>query len=226
LFEALIAQVIPYPIRGIAFYQGEADVDRSSDYQQAFSALISDWRTRWSKPELPFLFVQIAPFLGADPKLREAQLLTWQSTTNTAMIVTIDCGDIDELVPPFKQPVGERLALAARAIAYKENVEYSGPVYQSMGVEEDHAVLHFKHLGSGIAANDFSLMGFTMCGPDGIFHAAHGEIVGDTVTVSIPDVEKPVAVRYAWEKAPDGNLVNDAGLPASPFRTDRPAKSP
>jgi sialate O-acetylesterase len=226
LFDAMIAPLIPYPIRGVAFYQGEADAEHAADYREHFTALIGEWRTRWSKPDLPFLFVQVAPFLRADPKLREAQLLTWQTTKNTAMVVTLDCGDIDELVPPFKQPVGERLALAARAIAYHENVEYSGPVYESMTAEEDHAVLHFRNFGGGIAANNFSLMGFTMCGPDGIFHAAHGEIVGDTITVSIPDVEKPVAVRYAWEKAPDGNLVNDAGLPASPFRTDRPVATP
>jgi sialate O-acetylesterase len=136
------------------------------------------------------------------------------------MVGTLDCGDPEDIHPSNKQPVGARLALAARAIAYKENVEYSGPVFQSMTVEEEYAVLHFTHLAGGLAANNPSLMGFTMAGPDGVFHAAHGEIKGNTILVSIPDVQKPTAVRYAWEHAPDGNLVNDAGLPAPPFRTD------
>lgn len=220
VYNGMIAPLIPYAIRGVAFYQGESNAERPEQYRQLLPALIADWRQHWNQGDFPFLFVQVAPNLQSNPKLREAQLLTWQRTKNTAMIVTLDCGDVEDIHPPRKQPVGARLALAARAIAYHEPIEYSGPVYQSMTVDEDRAVLHFSHLGGGLAANNFSLMGFTMAGPDGIFHAAHGEIEGDTVTVSIPDVQKPDAVRYAWEKAPDGNLVNDAGLPASPFRTD------
>lgn len=220
LYNGTIAPLVPYAIRGVAFYQGESNADRPEQYRQLFPALIADWRRHWNQGDFPFLFVQVAPNLQLNPKLREAQLLTWQRTKNTAMIVTLDCGDVEDIHPPRKQPVGARLALAARALAYHEAVEYSGPVYQSMTVDEDRAVLHFSHLAGGLAANNFSLMGFTMAGPDGVFHAAHGEIEGDTVVVSIPDVQKPDAVRYAWEKAPDGNLVNDSGLPASPFRTD------
>jgi sialate O-acetylesterase len=220
LYNGMIAPIVPYAIRGVAFYQGEANADRAQQYRRLFPALIADWRAQWGQGDFPFLFVQIAPHREMRPELREAQLLTWRTTKNTAMVVTLDCGDIEDIHPARKQPVGARLALAARAIAYKEDIEYSGPVYESMTVNEDRAVLHFSHLGGGLAANDFTLMGFTMAGPDGHFHAAHGEIVGDTVEVSIPDVEKPMAVRYAWERAPDGNLVNDLGLPASPFRTD------
>ncbi|HTO04170.1 MAG TPA: sialate O-acetylesterase [Opitutus sp.] len=220
LYNAMIAPLIPYAIRGVAFYQGEANAERGQQYRKLFPALIADWRKHWGQGDFPFLFVQIAPHREMRPELREAQLLTWRKTKNTAMVVTLDCGDIEDIHPPRKQPVGARLALAARAIAYKEDVEYSGPVYERMTVNEDRAVLHFSHLGGGLAANDFTLMGFTMAGPDGHFHAAHGEIVENTVEVSIPDVEKPMAVRYAWERAPDGNLVNDLGLPASPFRTD------
>jgi sialate O-acetylesterase len=220
LYNGMIAPLLPYAIRGVAFYQGESNAERPEQYRQLFPALIADWRQHWNQGDFPFLFVQVAPNLQSNPKLREAQLLTWQRTKNTAMIVTLDCGDVEDIHPPRKQPVGARLALAARALAYHEPVEYSGPVYESMTVDEDQAVLHFSHLAGGLAANNFSLMGFTMAGPDGIFHAAHGEIEGDTVVVSIPDVQKPDAVRYAWEKAPDGNLVNDTGLPASPFRTD------
>ncbi|MEO6005666.1 MAG: sialate O-acetylesterase [Opitutus sp.] len=220
-YNAMIAPLIPYAMRGVAFYQVESNSAQPTHYRELFTALIADWRTQWAQGDFPFLFVQVAPYREARPELREAQLLTWQHTKNTAMVVTLDCGDIDDPVPARKQPVGTRLALAARAIAYHEKIEYSGPVYESMSVDGEKAVLHFSHLTTGLAANDFSLMGFTMAGPDGIFHAAHGEIEGETVTVSIPDVTKPAAVRYAWERAPDGNLVNDQGLPASPFRTDR-----
>lgn len=221
LFNGMIAPLIPYAIRGVAFYQGEANAERGQQYRKLFPALIADWRKQWGQGDFPFLFVQIAPHREMRPELREAQLLTWRTTKNTGMVVTLDCGDIEDIHPPRKQPIGARLALAARAIAYKEDIEYSGPVYEKMTVKEDRAVLHFSHLAGGLAANDFTLMGFTMAGPDGHFHAAHGEIVENTVEVSIPDVEKPMAVRYAWERAPDGNLVNDLGLPASPFRTDR-----
>ena len=220
LFNGMIAPLIPYAIRGVNFYQGEANHDRAEQYRKLFPALIADWRKQWGQGDFPFLFVQLAPYREARPELREAQLLTWKNTPNTAMVVTLDCGDIEDIHPAWKQPVGARLALAARAIAYKEDVEYSGPVFEKMTVDGDRAVLHFSHLGGGLAANNFTLMGFTMAGPNGHFHAAHGEIEENTVVVTIPDVEKPVAVRYAWERAPDGNLVNDEGLPASPFRTD------
>jgi sialate O-acetylesterase len=221
-YNGMIAPLIPYAIRGVTFYHGESNTDRAAQYRELFPALIADWRSQWGQGDFPFLFVQAAPHRILRPELREAQLLTWQKTANTAMIVTLDCGDIDDLHPPRKQPVGARLALAARALAYKEDVEYSGPVYQSMTVDEHRAILHFTHLGGGLAANDFSLMTFTMAGPDGHFHAAHGEIEGNTIAVSIPDVEKPYAVRYAWETTAEGNVVNDLGLPASPFRTDHP----
>jgi sialate O-acetylesterase len=220
LFNGMIAPLVPYAIRGVAFYQGEANADRAEQYKKLFPALIADWRRQWGQGDFPFLFVQIAPYKDMTPEIREAQFITWQTTKNTAMVGTLDCGDIDDIHPAHKQPVGARLALAARALAYKEDVEYSGPVFQSMTTEDEYAVLHFTHLAGGLAANNPSLMGFTLAGPDGIFHAAHGEIHGNTIWVSIPDVVKPMAVRYAWEHAPDGNLVNDAGLPAPPFRTD------
>lgn len=221
-YNGIIAPLVPYAIRGVTFYHGESNTDRAAQYRELFPALIADWRKQWGQGDFPFLFVQAAPYRTLRPELREAQLFTWQKTANTAMVVTLDCGDIDDIHPPRKQPVGARLALAARAIAYKEEVEYSGPVYQSMTVDEHRAILHFTHLAGGLAANDFSLMTFTMAGPDGHFHAAHGEIEGNTIAVSIPDVEKPYAVRYAWETAAEGNVVNDLGLPATPFRTDHP----
>jgi sialate O-acetylesterase len=154
------------------------------------------------------------------PELRDAQLASWQRTAKTAMVVITDCGDANDIHPPRKQPVGARLALAARAMAYGERLEYSGPVFDSMKVQGARAALRFTHLGGGLLAKGGPLKGFTMAGPDKTFHAARAEIRGKTVVVTSDAVPQPVAVRYGWANVPDGNLFNKAGLPASPFRTD------
>jgi sialate O-acetylesterase len=162
------------------------------------------------------------------PEIREAQFLTWQRTPNTAMAVTIDCGDANDIHPARKQPVGARLALAARALAYGEAIEYSGPAFAALQIEGNRAVLHFTHLGGGLVAKGgpltraaaAGLIGFTVAGPDRAFHPARAEIQGDTVVVEAEAVTQPVAVRYGWANVPEGNLFNAAGLPASPFRSD------
>jgi len=220
LYNAMIAPLLPYAIRGIIWYQGEANVGRERQYQTLFPALIADWRRAWGEGDFPFLFVQIAPFRYNTPEIREAQLLTLQRTKNTAMAVTIDCGDANDIHPPHKQPMGARLALAARALAYGEKIEYSGPLFDSMKVEGANAVLHFTHLDGGLVAKDGELKGFTVAGADKVFHPAQGKIVGETVVVNSTDVPQPVTVRYGWANVPEGNLFNKAGLPASPFRTD------
>ena len=220
LYNAMIAPLIPYAIRGVTFYQGEANAGRAQQYRTIFPALIADWRQRWGQGDFPFLFVQIAPFKDQPPEIREAQLLAWQATKNTALIVTLDVGDAQDIHPTHKQPVGARLSLAARALAYGEKLEYSGPVYSAMKVTAGHAVLHFTHLGGGLVAKDGPLTGFSVAGADGVFHPAQAEISGETVVVSSPAVATPVAVRYGWANVAKGNLFNTAGLPASPFRSD------
>jgi sialate O-acetylesterase len=220
LHNGMIAPLLPYAMRGVIWYQGEANVGRERQYQTLFPALIADWRQAWGEGDFPFLFVQIAPFRYNTPEIREAQLLTLQRTKNTAMAVTIDCGDADDIHPPHKQPVGARLALAARALAYGEKIEYSGPLFDSMKVDGANAVLHFTHIGGGLVAKDGALKGFTIAGADKVFHPAQAKIVGETVVVSSPEVLKPAAVRYGWANVPEGNLFNHVGLPASPFRTD------
>jgi sialate O-acetylesterase len=220
LYNGMIAPLLPYAIRGVIWYQGEANVGREKQYRTLFAMMISDWRRAWGEGDFPFLFVQIAPHKDMTPEIREAQLLTSQRTPNTAMAVTIDCGDADDIHPTHKQPVGARLALAARALAYSEKVEYSGPVFDVMQVTGPRAALHFTHLGGGLVAKDGALIGFTIAGADKIFHPASAVIEGETVVVSAPDVPQPVAVRYGWANVPSGNLFNAASLPASPFRTD------
>lgn len=220
LNNAMIAPLAPYAIRGATFYQGEANAGRAVQYRTLLPAMIADWRRMWGQGDFPFLFVQIAPYSGQPPEIREAQLIAWQNTPHTAMAVTIDVGDADDIHPANKEPVGERLALAARAVAYGETIEYSGPVYESMHVDGARAVLSFTHLGGGLVAPGGELVGFTIAGADGNFHPAQATIEDETVVVTSPAVTAPAAVRYAWANVPAGNLFNRAGLPASPFRTD------
>jgi sialate O-acetylesterase len=220
LYNAMIAPLQPYAIAGVIWYQGEANAGRAAQYQKLFPAMIQSWRQAWGQGEFPFLFVQIAPHQKMTPEIREAQLLTWQKVPRTGMAVITDVGNETDIHPRQKEPVGARLALAARAVAYGEKLEYSGPVFSSMKLEDDRAVLSFTHLGGGLVAKDGELKGFTIAGADGNFVAAKASIVGDKVIVSSPSVSKPVAVRYGWANTPDVNLFNQEGLPATPFRTD------
>lgn len=220
LYNGMIAPILPYAMRGVIWYQGEANAGRERQYQTLFPAMIDGWRKAWGGAEFPFLFVQIAPFRGMPPEIREAQFLTAKTTRNTAMAVTIDCGDANDIHPTHKQPVGARLALAARALAYGEKLEYSGPVFEKMKASGNKVALDFSHTGGGLVAKDGELKGFTIAGEDNSFHPAEAKIVGDTVVVSSPKVDQPVAVRYGWADVPEGNLFNCDGLPASPFRSD------
>ena len=224
----MIAPLLPYAVRGAIWYQGESNAGRAYQYRTLFQSMIKDWRTAWHQPEMPFLLVQLAPYTRIRPEpvesdwaeLREAQLHTMETVKNTAMAVITDVGEEDNIHPRKKEPVGARLALAARALAYGEKIEYSGPVYKDMKVEGNKAVLHFTHGGKGLEARDGPLEGFTVAGPDRKFHNARAEVKGDTVVVWSNEVDKPVAVRYGWANCPVVNLWNKDGLPASPFRTD------
>ncbi|MFA6287607.1 MAG: sialate O-acetylesterase [Opitutaceae bacterium] len=220
LYNAMIAPLVPYAIKGVIWYQGENNAGNPPEYRTLFPRLIADWREKWGQGDFPFLFVQVAPFNNLSPEIREAQLLSWQKTTNTAMAVITDAGDATNIHPRQKEPVGARLALAARALAYGEKIEYSGPVFDSLKIDGDRAVLSFKHLGSGLLAKEGDLKGFMIAGANKKFVAAKAVIEGDTVVVSSEQVKVPVVVRYGWANVPDVNLFNKEGLPASPFRTD------
>jgi sialate O-acetylesterase len=220
LYNAMIAPLQPFPIKGVIWYQGENNVDRAKQYQTLFPLLISDWRQKWHCGEFPFLFVQIAPYRDMTPELREAQFLTLKKSPNTAMAVITDAGDADDIHPAKKQVPGERLALAARALAYGEKIEYSGPLYDSMKVEGNKAMISFTHIGGGLVAGDGVLKGFVIDSADKKFVPAHAEIEGRKVMVWSDAISKPAAVRYGWDNVPDVNLYNKDGLPASPFRTD------
>lgn len=220
LYNAMIAPLQSFPIKGVIWYQGENNNDRARQYRELFPLLISDWRQGWNCGEFPFLFVQIAPYRDMRPELREAQFLTLKKSPNTAMAVITDAGDADDIHPARKQVPGERLALAARALAYGEKLEYSGPLFDSMKVEGGRAVISFTHIGDGLVAKGGGLRGFTIACADKNFVPAKAEIQGKTVVVWSDQVPKPLAVRYGWANVPDINLFNKEGLPASPFRTD------
>jgi sialate O-acetylesterase len=220
LFNGMINPLLPYAIRGAIWYQGESNGGRAKEYRDLFPAMIADWRLLWNQGDFPFLFVQLAPYKGTGPEIREAQFLTLQKSTNTAMAVITDHGDADNIHPTEKEPVGQRLALAARALAYHEKVEYSGPLYSGSQVQGNKLTIMFTHIGGGLLSKEGPLKGFTIAGADKKFLPAQAEITGETVTVSSPEVSTPVAVRYGWTNVPDVNLFNKEGLPASPFRTD------
>ena len=220
LYNAMINPLIPYAIKGVIWYQGESNSGRGKQYQTLFPTMITDWRKNWNEGDFPFLFVQIAPYNGADPKIREAQFLTLSKIPAVAMAVTTDCGDSVAIHPPFKQPVGNRLYLAARALAYKEKIEYSGPLYKSFEVKGSTIEVSFDHIGKRLVAKDGDLVGFTIAGEDKKFVQATATIKGNKVIVSSADIAKPVAVRFGFNPIAKGNLFNSEDLPASPFRTD------
>ena len=220
LFNAMINPLIPYAIRGVIWYQGESNQNQAKLYQDLFPAMIEDWRGVWGEGNFPFLFVQVAPFEKMNPEIREAQLQSLKKTTNTAMAVTTDVGDAHDIHPAHKEPVGDRLALAARALAYGEKIEYMGPIFREAKTNGQSITLSFDHTGGGLVAKDGPLRGFEIAGADKVFVPAQAEIKEGVIVVTSPQATNPVAVHYGWTNVPNVNLFNKEGLPASPFRTD------
>ena len=227
LYNAMIHPFIPYKIKGVIWYQGESNSWRAEEYKKLFPVLISDWRSHWKQGDFPFYFVQIAPWdykTVNSAYLREAQLYTMQQVGNTGMAVTMDIGDCDNIHPPEKRKVGERLAYWALAKTYGvEGFEYSGPLYKDIKKTDDGKIIvSFDHAGIGLTSNGKALAGFTIAGKDNIFVPAEAMINPDkTVTVWSAEVKSPEHVRYAFDNCTTGTLFNMAGLPASSFRTDK-----
>lgn len=230
LYNGRISPFAPFAVRGAIWYQGESNTGRAEQYRTLLPALMRNWREIWGEGDFPFLIVQLAacnppPSQPGDStwaELREAQALAAATEPNAGFVVAIDIGDAVDVHPKYKQELGRRLALAARGIAYDEDLVYSGPVYDSMTVEGQNIRIRFHHTGSGLMAKgNGPLSSFAIAGEDRHFVWAKTVIEGDTVVVRSDDVPQPVAVRYAWANNPEGcNLYNREGLPAAPFRTD------
>ncbi|AMJ66326.1 sialate O-acetylesterase [Hymenobacter sp. PAMC 26628] len=228
LYNAMIAPLEPMALKGVIWYQGEANADRAAQYRTLFPALITDWRAHWG-PQLPFLFVQLANFQPAQPQptesawaeLREAQAGALK-LPRTGMATAIDIGNPADIHPHNKQEVGRRLALAARHVAYADNqLTYSGPTYASQATEGPAIRLKFTQTGAGLQAKGGApLQDFAVAGADRKFYWATARLVGNEVVVQSAQVPAPIAVRYDWADSPNGNLFNKEGLPAVPFRTD------
>ena len=224
LYNAMIHPLVPFALRGAIWYQGESNHTEGMHYTEKMKALIGGWRGLWPSGEFPFYYVQIAPYSYGDeaadvlPKFWEAQTAALE-IPHTGMVVIHDVGDLNDIHPKNKQEIGRRLALVALAKTYNQEVVYSGPLYRSMQIKGDKIHLRFEHGGGlqtreGAAPDHFEVIDQERGG----FVRATAEIVGDEVVVSAPGVANPVAVRFAWHKLAEPNLVNAAGLPAVPFR--------
>lgn len=253
LYNGMLYPLLNYTVKGAVWYQGESNAGNAYKYRTLHPGMITSWRNEFKNPELAFYFVQLAPYGTASTKpgesnwaeLREAQTMTL-AMKGTGQAVITDFGDEGDIHPTPKRPVGERLALAARATTYGEKVVYSGPLFKSAKFDKNQAILSFDHIGGGLVGKEMiqtkerktkagatiaawrvkdgstsaPLVGFTVCGKDKVFHNAKAEITGDTVVVTSDMVAEPIAVRYGWANHPVCNLFNREGLPASPFRTD------
>ena len=222
LYNGMIAPLTPFPIRGVIWYQGESNsaLARAPLYSRIFRTLIEDWRKQWGVGDFPFLYVQISNFKSNSTEdwaeLRGQQLKALE-LTNTAMAVTIDIGNPDNVHPADKVDVGHRLALAARAISYGEDINYSGPIYRQATPEGSSIRVWFDHHAKGLVAKGGELTGFEVAGADGKFVPAAARIQGNTVEATSESAAEPVYVRYGWANSPQCNLFNGEGLPASPF---------
>ncbi len=225
LWNGMIASLTPLPIRGVIWYQGESNsaLARVHSYDRIMRTLIEDWRRQWGVGDFPFLYVQISNFTSTPledwAELREQQVRTL-SMRNTAMAVTIDIGNPTDVHPTDKLDVGLRLARAARALAYGETVEYSGPMFREATAEGGSIRAYFDH-AEGLTAKGGAVAGIEIAGTDGHYAPAIATIDGTTVVASSPNVPVPVRIRYGWANSPQCNLFNSEGLPASPFTSER-----
>jgi sialate O-acetylesterase len=231
LYNGMINPVKNFTMQGAIWYQGENNASRAKTYKTLFPLMINDWRKQFNNPDLAFMYVQLANFMAAKDtpqesawaELREAQNAAL-SLPKVGMAVIIDLGDADDIHPRNKKDVGYRLSLPAGKLVYGDNLVYSGPMYKSMSIEGNQAILTFEHTGSGLITRNNKygyVMGFQIAGEDKKFYWAKGKIDKDRLILYSDEVKNPAAVRYAWSDNPeDANLYNKEGLPASPFRTD------
>jgi sialate O-acetylesterase len=231
LYNKMIYPIIGFPLRGVLWYQGEANAhpQEALAYREQFAALIRQWRSDWKQPALPFVWVQLANWISDNEtpdespwaELRESQSANL-ALPATGEAVIIDIGNPNDIHPTNKQDVGHRLALAMRHVAFGDPATWSGPRYRDLKIDGANAILGFDLYGGHLAVRGGGAPeGFEVAGDDRHFHPATARIEGSDIVVSSAAVAHPVAVRYAWSDNPEhANLTNDEGLPASPFRTE------
>ncbi|OIV43568.1 sialate O-acetylesterase [Flavobacterium johnsoniae] len=230
LYNAMVNPLVPYAIKGVLWYQGEANVWRAKEYKKSFPLMINDWRTQFKQGDFPFYFVQLSTFdeFGGNSQkgsrwaeLREAQLETLK-LPNTGMAVTTDIGNAKDIHPTNKQDVGLRLAAIALNNVYNKKQVYSGPAFKSQEIKGNQIILTFDNIGSGLSTpNNDELKGFEIAGSDKVFHSAKAIIKDNKIIVSSENVKNPIAVHYGWaDDDTEINLFNKEKFPASPFRTD------
>lgn len=229
LYNGMIYPIRNYKVRAAIWYQGESNAGRAHEYGALMTSLITGWRELWNMPDMPFLLVQLPNYMQTHEqptdsgwaRIREAQLQAFKTIPNTALAVTYDVGEWNDIHPLNKKAVAQRLFLGARKAVYGEKVTASGPVYKDMKIDGDKIIITFTETGRGLMAKGGELKHFAIAGADRKFVWADAIIKGNKVIVSSKEVQNPVAVRYAWADNPDGaNLCNKDGLLASPFRTD------
>ncbi len=226
LYNKMIHPLVPYALKGVIWYQGESNTKAPSNYAELKKALIDNWRKDWNQAELPFLYVQLANFMAVQEQPMEsnwAELRDQQRQSlalhNTGMAVSIDLGEWNDIHPLRKKPIGDRLALEARRVAYNDELVSSGPLPNHAQFLDHEVQIYFKHVGDGLVAKDAPTLQYFELSADGTtFVPAQAHIYGNTVRVSSENLRNPIAVRYAWAHNPESaNLYNRAGLPASPF---------
>jgi len=231
LYNGMIAPSNMFRMRGVLWYQGEANEWAAQDYAPLLKAMIQSWREARGQKDLRFLICQLPEFRA---KEKEPVTGTWalireahESATElpgVEMAVLLGLGDPDDIHPKNKSGVGQRMASVALANVYGREAEWTGPRYESARFEGPRARVSFRHVGGGLKAKDGELRGFVLAGKDGVFHWAKAKVEGSGVVVWCDEVKQPVAVRYAWADNPDGNLVGKNNLPAAPFRSDKPRR--
>jgi sialate O-acetylesterase len=228
IYNAMIHPLMPFSIRGAIWYQGESNAAYALCYTELLTAMISDWRSKWGSGDFPFLIVQLTSYMPrlAEPadstwaEVRAAQIAVAKNVPNVWTTSIIDLGDEKDIHPINKQDVGKRLALVAEAKVYDRDVAWSGPTFRSMSVEGNRIRIQFDHSEGLKSADGGKVTGFAIAEKDGPFVWADAEVDGDTVVIRADSVQNPAEARYAWANNPECNLINAAGLPASPFRTD------
>lgn len=229
MYNAMLHPYIGYTIKGVIWYQGEANRKNNEEYQSLFTLMINSWRQQWQQGMFPFYFVQLAP-IGPNANttntlVREAQLKTMQTVEKTGMAVTLDIGEETVIHPAQKELVGNRLAYWALAKDYNvQGIAFSGPVYKSVEkTNNDRLIISFDYAGMGLTTFGKPLIDFEIAGEDKVFYPAQAIFTKDKnncITVWSDSVKNPVSVRYAFKNWVQGCLYNTQGLPASSFRTD------